>query len=60
VFATDEHLVIVTDYAAAGNLADRVEDGGAVPEPRAKEYFRQVVDGMVYCHKCAPFQHRYA
>jgi serine/threonine protein kinase len=51
VFATEEHLVIVTDYAAAGNLADRVEDGGAVPEARGKEYFRQLVDGMVYCHK---------
>ena len=51
VFATDDHLVIVMDYASIGPLSDRVADGGPLPEEAAKILFRQLVEGMVYCHK---------
>ena len=51
VFATDEHLVIVTDFATAGSLSSHIEAQGAIPEERAKDFFRQLADGMTYCHR---------
>ena len=51
VFATDDHLVIVTDYATAGSLSSHVEVEGAISEQKAKDFFRQLVDGMTYCHR---------
>ena len=51
VFATDEHLVIVMDYASVGHLSERIATGGPLDEGRAKEMFRQLADGMAYCHK---------
>ena len=51
VFATDDHLVIVTDYATAGSLSTHIEAGGAVPEQTAKDFFKQLADGITYCHR---------
>lgn len=51
VFATDEHLVIVMDYASVGHLSERIATGGALSEDKAKAFYRQLADGMVYCHK---------
>lgn len=51
VFATDDHLVIVTDYATAGSLSTHIESEGAIPEQTAKDFFRQLADGITYCHR---------
>lgn len=51
VFATDDHLVIVTDYATAGSLSSHIEAEGAMPEAKAKDFFKQLADGMTYCHR---------
>lgn len=51
VFATDEFLVIVMDYASIGPLSQRIATEGPLEEDMTKLLFRQLVDGMVYCHR---------
>lgn len=51
---TDEHLVIVMEYASGGPLEERVATSGPLPEEDAKKFYRQLVDGMGYCHIQVP------
>ena len=47
---TDEHLVIVMEYAANGQLAERIDTSGPLPEDLARRLYRQLIDGMAYSH----------
>ena len=47
---TDDHLVIVMEYASGGPLEERIATSGPCSEDEAKKMYRQLVDGMAYCH----------
>lgn len=47
---TDEHLVIVMEFASGGTLEQRINTGGPLPEEKAKDLFLQLLSGMEYCH----------
>ncbi|XP_014667982.1 PREDICTED: serine/threonine-protein kinase Chk1-like isoform X2 [Priapulus caudatus] len=42
---------IFLEYAAGGELFDRIEPDIGMPQPDAQLYFRQLVEGMAYLHK---------
>ena len=50
VFMTDEHLVIVMEYAANGQLFERIDTSGPISEDLARRLYRQLIDGMAYSH----------
>ena len=47
---TDEHLVIVMEYASGGHLEQRISTGGPLPEDKARDLYLQLLSGMEYCH----------
>lgn len=50
---TDEHLVIVMEYASGGHLEERITTGGRLSEAKARIIFKQILDAVDYCHRCA-------
>ena len=50
VFVTEEHLVIVMEYAANGQLFERIDTSGPITEELARRLYRQLLDGMAYSH----------
>ena len=51
--------VIVMEYAANGQLAERIDTSGALEETLARRLYRQLIDGMAYSHaqaRCLPGQ----
>jgi len=51
VFLTPKYLAIVMEYAAGGELFDRIVKAGRFSEDEARYYFQQLVNGIEYCHK---------
>lgn len=51
VYLTETHLVIVIEYASGGPLEERMLATGPLTEDTAKQLFRQLVDGLAFCHK---------
>jgi serine/threonine-protein kinase SRK2 len=51
VFLTDEHLVLVLEYAAGGDLAGHIPVGTGLPESEARWIFQQVLFALHYCHR---------
>lgn len=51
VYMTDDHLVIVMEYASNGQLLERIETSGKLDEPLARKLYQQLMDGMDYSHK---------
>ena len=51
VFDSPRHLYIVLEYAAGGELFQRLTDTGPLPEPLAKLYFYQMLLAVAYLHK---------
>ncbi|KAK9790145.1 hypothetical protein WJX73_008499 [Symbiochloris irregularis] len=51
VYMTDEHLVIVMEYASNGQLLERIDTSGKLDEPLARKLYQQLMDGMNYSHK---------
>lgn len=49
--------VVVQEYAQGGELFFYVKNSGYFQEDIARYYFRQIIDGLSYCHK-AGFAHR--
>ena len=47
---TDEFKTVV-EYLSGGDLFNRVQCGGPIPEHEAKLLFRQVAAGVQHCHK---------
>ena len=44
-------LVRVQEYAAGGELFERIIEAGRLPEAEARFYFQQLISGIAYCHK---------
>uniref|UniRef100_A0A6N2NAT5 non-specific serine/threonine protein kinase n=4 Tax=rosids TaxID=71275 RepID=A0A6N2NAT5_SALVM len=50
VLLTPTHLAIVMEYAAAGELFERICNAGRFSEDEARYYFQQLISGVSYCH----------
>nr|UWV48914.1 gametophytes ABA insensitive on antheridiogen 1 [Polypodium vulgare] len=50
VFLTPTHLAIVMEYAAGGELFERICKAGRFSEDEARFFFQQLVSGVSYCH----------
>ena len=48
--ATYEALVIILELAQGGELFDYVATGGKFPDPIARKYFQQLIEGLEYVH----------
>lgn len=57
VFLTPTHLGIVLQYAAGGELFERVKQAGHFSEDEARYFFQQLITGVRYCHR-KNFAHR--
>jgi serine/threonine protein kinase len=51
VFLTPKHLCIVMEYAAGGELFDRIVKAGRFGEDEARYFFQQLICGVHYCHQ---------
>lgn len=49
-FVTPRHVYICMELVTGGEIYDKLEKCGKFPEDRAREYFRQLVEGVEYCH----------
>ena len=50
VFLTSTHLGIGMEYAAGGELFDRIVKAGRFSEDEARYFFQQLISGVEYCH----------
>uniref|UniRef100_A0A1J3G3C9 non-specific serine/threonine protein kinase n=2 Tax=Noccaea caerulescens TaxID=107243 RepID=A0A1J3G3C9_NOCCA len=50
VLLTATHLAIVMEYAAGGELFDRICSAGRFSEDEARFFFQQLISGVSYCH----------
>ncbi|KAG5535663.1 hypothetical protein RHGRI_023430 [Rhododendron griersonianum] len=50
VILTTTHLAIVMEYAAGGELFDRISNAGRFSEDEARFFFQQLISGVSYCH----------
>ncbi|KAG5525855.1 hypothetical protein RHGRI_032221 [Rhododendron griersonianum] len=47
---TPTHLAIVMEYAAGGELFERICSAGRFSEDEARYFFQQLISGVSYCH----------
>eukprot|EP00898_Chlorokybus_atmophyticus_P004480 jgi/Chlat1/5032/Chrsp32S08952 len=50
VLLTPTHLAIVMEYAAGGELFERISAAGRFIEDEARFFFQQLISGVEYCH----------
>ncbi|KAF8405823.1 hypothetical protein HHK36_007900 [Tetracentron sinense] len=50
VVLTPTHLAIVMEYAAGGELFERICKAGRFSEDEARYFFQQLISGVNYCH----------
>ncbi|XP_077233236.1 serine/threonine-protein kinase SRK2A-like isoform X1 [Tasmannia lanceolata] len=50
VILTPTHLAIVMEYAAGGELFERICNAGRFSEDEARYFFQQLISGVNYCH----------
>ncbi|CAE6075727.1 unnamed protein product [Arabidopsis arenosa] len=50
VILTPTHLAIVMEYAAGGELYERICVAGRFSEDEARFFFQQLISGVSYCH----------
>ncbi|XP_023761348.2 serine/threonine-protein kinase SRK2G [Lactuca sativa] len=50
VVLTPTHLAIVMEYAAGGELFDRICTAGRFSEDEARYFFQQLISGVSFCH----------
>eukprot|EP00298_Acanthocystis_sp_HF-20_P012777 c20048_g1_i4.p1 GENE.c20048_g1_i4~~c20048_g1_i4.p1 ORF type:complete len:386 (+),score=48.21 c20048_g1_i4:42-1199(+) len=50
VLSTEKCIYLVMEYINGGDLIDRVEKKGRMRDKEANLYFRQLVEGVAYCH----------
>ncbi|PKA47978.1 Serine/threonine-protein kinase SAPK7 [Apostasia shenzhenica] len=51
VMLTPTHLAIVMEYAAGGELFERICNAGRFSEDEARYFFQQLISGVFYCHQ---------
>lgn len=51
VFLTSTHLGIAMEYAAGGELFDRIVKATRFSEDEARYFFQQLISGVAWCHK---------
>lgn len=51
VFLTTTHLGIAMEYAAGGELFDRIVKAGRFTEDEARYFFQQLISGVAWCHR---------
>lgn len=51
VFDSTQNLYILLEYAAGGELFERLHSKGPMPEPLAKLYFYQMLNAVSYLHE---------
>ncbi|XP_058104111.1 serine/threonine-protein kinase SAPK3-like [Magnolia sinica] len=50
VLLTPSHLAIVMEYAAGGELFEKICSAGRFSEDEARYFFQQLLSGVSYCH----------
>lgn len=50
-FETNNHFVLVMEYAAGGDLFSLVDKEDSLKEDKAREIFRGILNGMQHCHE---------
>lgn len=50
VILTPTHLAIVMEYAAGGELFERIRKANRFKEDEARFFFQQLISGVSYCH----------
>ncbi|KAJ7530636.1 hypothetical protein O6H91_14G011900 [Diphasiastrum complanatum] len=50
VMLTPTHLAIVMEYAAGGELFEKICEAGRFSEDEARFFFQQLISGVSYCH----------
>uniref|UniRef100_A0A0A0KZ14 non-specific serine/threonine protein kinase n=1 Tax=Cucumis sativus TaxID=3659 RepID=A0A0A0KZ14_CUCSA len=50
VVLTPTHLAIMMEYAAGGELFERISKAGRFSEDEARYFFQQLISGVDYCH----------
>eukprot|EP00128_Syssomonas_multiformis_P000191 Colp12_sorted_trinity150504_noHs@28014 len=53
VIEGDVETVVITELVTGGELFSRIREsiGGRIPEKEMRYYFRQILDGVEYCHQ---------
>ncbi|KAE8694067.1 Serine/threonine-protein kinase SRK2F [Hibiscus syriacus] len=57
VLLTPTHLAIVMEYAAGGDLFERICNAGRFSEDEARFLFQQLISGVSYCHAVSSVLH---
>ena len=47
----DTYILSAQEYAAGGELFERIIEAGRLPEAEARFFFQQLISGIAYCHK---------
>ncbi|CAN0575524.1 unnamed protein product, partial [Ectocarpus sp. 12 AP-2014] len=50
VLMSNTHLYLVLEYAGGGELFTKIASQGKLPEKVSKRYFKQIMDGVRFCH----------
>ncbi|XP_078155876.1 serine/threonine-protein kinase SAPK3-like [Carex rostrata] len=50
IVVTPTHLAIIMEYAAGGELFERICSAGRFSEDEARFFFQQLISGVSYCH----------
>ncbi|CAN0562778.1 unnamed protein product, partial [Ectocarpus sp. 12 AP-2014] len=50
VLMSNTHLYLVLEYAGGGELFTKIASQGKLPEKVSKRYFKQIMDGVKFCH----------
>eukprot|EP00826_Nyctotherus_ovalis_P038513 TRINITY_DN3610_c0_g6_i1.p1 TRINITY_DN3610_c0_g6~~TRINITY_DN3610_c0_g6_i1.p1 ORF type:complete len:208 (-),score=56.02 TRINITY_DN3610_c0_g6_i1:477-1100(-) len=51
-------LYLIMEYISGGTLAEKIKRTGKIPLEQCWNYFRDLIQGVEYCHKAAGIIHR--